>query len=76
MQDISKCSLNVLAIEDSIVHHIIMKASWRSKEEPSGDLKALDNIVYCLDMSSPWCDPQNHDFGDSKDHAIDATLDL
>ena len=76
MQDISKCSLNVLAIEVSIVHHIIMKASWRSKEEPSGNLKALYNIVYCLDMSSPWCDPQNHDFGDSKDHAIDATLDL
>ena len=53
-----------------------MKASWQSKKEPSGDLKALDNIVYCLDMSSPWCDPKNHDFSDSKDHAIDATLDL
>ena len=76
MQDISKRSLNVLAIEDSIVHHIIIKASWRSKEEPSGDLKALENIVYCFDMSSRWCDPQNHNFGDSKDHVIDETLDL
>ena len=65
-----------MAIGDSIVHSIILKASWRSKAEPSGDLIALGNIECCSDVDYQWCDLQNHDFGDSKDHTINMMLDL